>query len=187
MDARSTPTPTANLDADAWIEAAFNALAEGGIDAVRVDPLAKQLGVTRGSFYWHFKDRAALHAALLREWRTRASYLVFKRLVRSVESAADRLRRIFALPNSSPRATRAARIEMAIRFWAYRDKAAARAVRHIDNTRLRYFTTLFRQHGIADDEAEGRAYLFYTALMAQAMLTGDRKHAEFSEAFLLMS
>ena len=50
------------LDSAAWVEAAFDALAEGGIEAVRIDPLAKQLGVTRGSFYWHFTDRAALFA-----------------------------------------------------------------------------------------------------------------------------
>ena len=66
MASRSAAQPTTNLDATAWIEAAFDALADGGIEAVRVDPLAKRLGVTRGSFYWHFTDRAALHQAMLK-------------------------------------------------------------------------------------------------------------------------
>src|SRR5215470_15475319 len=58
----------ARLDADAWIAAAFEALAEGGIDAVRVEPLAKALGITKGSFYWHFADRRALIDAMLGSW-----------------------------------------------------------------------------------------------------------------------
>src|SRR3954452_16256300 len=58
----------ARLDAEAWIAAAFDALAEGGIDAVRVEPLAKTLDITKGSFYWHFADRRALFDAMLASW-----------------------------------------------------------------------------------------------------------------------
>src|SRR5437763_15488297 len=58
----------ARLDAEAWIAAAFDALAEGGIDAVRVEPLAKALDITKGSFYWHFADRHALLDAMLAAW-----------------------------------------------------------------------------------------------------------------------
>src|SRR5262245_37612778 len=58
----------ARLDADAWIAAAFEALAAGGIDAVRVEPLAKALDITKGSFYWHFADRRALIDAMLGSW-----------------------------------------------------------------------------------------------------------------------
>lgn len=188
MDARpppSTPAPNVPLDAAAWIEAAMDALAEGGIDAVRVDPLAKRLGVTRGSFYWHFKDRAALHAAMLKEWRARASYTVFNRVERSIESAEDRLKRIFALPRSSPRSERAAHIELAIRMWAQRDRDAAKAVRHIDHTRLRYFTDLYRHHGLAEEEAKARAYLFYASLIAQSMFADDFKYADLAQKHLL--
>ena len=71
------------------MDAAFDALANGGIDAVRVDPLAKKLGVTRGSFYWHFKDRAALHTAMLKDWRKRATYQLGSR----IESRASSPRR----------------------------------------------------------------------------------------------
>ncbi|MGB9368496.1 MAG: helix-turn-helix domain-containing protein, partial [Xanthobacteraceae bacterium] len=56
------------LDAGAWIAAGFDALADGGIDAVRVEPLAKALGITKGSFYWHFADRRALLDAMLESW-----------------------------------------------------------------------------------------------------------------------
>ena len=164
---------TTPLDAAAWVDAAFDALAEGGIDAVRVDPLAKRLRVTRGSFYWHFKDRDALHQAMLREWRRRANHQIFVRVERASEPAEARLMRLMSLPNASrPRSARGASIELAIRLWARRDKSAAKAVRHIDRTRLDYFEKLLAEHGVAD--ARGRAYLFYAALMAEAFIVVDQ-------------
>jgi AcrR family transcriptional regulator len=176
MDTRpKEATATQTLDAPDWVEAAFDALALGGIDAVRVDPLAKRLGVTRGSFYWHFKDRAALHTAMLREWRSRASYMIFNRLERSPKSAGERLERLLALPYSSPRSARGASIELAVRLWARRDKAAAKAVRHIDRVRLDYFTKLLTEHGLEADDARRRAFLFYATLMAEALIVMDDK------------
>ncbi len=188
-DASAPRASHPNLDPTAWIEAAFDALAEGGIDAVRVDPLAKTLGVTRGSFYWHFKDRAALHHAMLAEWRRRASYQIFARLEGSEESAETRLERVLALPAAGPRAVRAANIELAIRLWARRDKAAAKALRHIDRTRVRYFTTLLHQHGLGREAAKTRAMLFYAYLLSEAWIKVDDRES-FREAcgrFLLQT
>jgi AcrR family transcriptional regulator len=165
--------PITTLDATAWIEAAFDALAEGGIDAVRVDPLAKRLGVTRGSFYWHFADRAALHQAMLKQWRERATYQIVNRIERTRAPAGGRLERLLALPFSGPRSVRGGAIELAIRLWARRDKTAAKAVRHIDRVRLDYFAGLLAEHGVAREAARSRAYLFYAALMAEATITLD--------------
>lgn len=173
--ARAESQHSTSLDASAWLEAAFDALAEGGIEAVRVDPLAKRLGVTRGSFYWHFKDRDALHQAMLRQWRERASYQIVNRIERSADDPAERLKRLLDLPHSSPRATRGAAIELAIRLWARRDTQAAKAVRHIDRVRLDYFEKLFAASGIGRKEAQRRAYLFYAALMAAAFIVTDAK------------
>lgn len=182
MRSTATAPSTTNLDAAAWVEAAFGALAEGGIDAVRVDPLAKRLGVTRGSFYWHFKDRDALHQAMLRSWRERANYTVFDRVERSSEPARARLERLLALPYSSPRSAHAAAIELAIRLWARRDKQAAKAVRHIDRVRLEYFSKLLQEHGLEREDARKRALLFYAALMAEAFIvTDDRTAVELDE------
>lgn len=165
------------LDAAQWIDAAFDALAEGGIDAVRVDPLAKRLGVTRGSFYWHFKDRGALHRAMLRQWRERASYMIVNRVERSAASAGARLERLLALPHATERSTRGAAIELAVRLWARRDGDAAKAVRHVDRTRLTYFAKLLQQHGCAVAEARQRAFLFYAALMGQAWIATENRDA----------
>jgi len=173
--APGAPGAPASLDASAWLEVAFDALAAGGIDAVRIEPLARALGVTRGSFYWHFKDREALYKAMLKEWRERASYMIFNRLERSTESAGTRLERLLALPFSSPRSARGAAIELAVRLWSRRDKGAAKAVRHIDRVRLEYFTKLMQEHGVAASDAKQRAYLFYATLMAESLITVDRR------------
>ena len=168
--AQTAPT---TLDAEAWIHMAFDVLAEGGIDAVRIDPLAKRLGVTRGSFYWHFVDRAALHQAMLKEWRKRASYQVGSRIDNRTPAPDERLKQNLALPNSTPRAKRAAAIELAIRLWAQRDAQAARAVKHIDRVRLTYYANLFGEMEFAPAEARKRAFLFYASLLAQAYIVTD--------------
>jgi len=173
MTPRAAAQSLTNLDATAWIEAAFDALAEGGIDAVRIDPLAKRLGVTRGSFYWHFPDRAALHQAVLKEWRKRQSYSVGTRIESRTSAPDERLRQTLALPNASARATRAAAIELAIRLWARRDGEAAKAVRHIDHVRLSYYAKLYGELGFDAAEARRRAFIFYASLMAQAFIVTD--------------
>ncbi|MFP5354956.1 MAG: TetR family transcriptional regulator [Gemmatimonadota bacterium] len=61
-------SPTPSVSRDQWLEAAVAALAEGGVAAVRVEVLAARLGVTKGSFHWHFRDRAALLEGLLALW-----------------------------------------------------------------------------------------------------------------------
>lgn len=173
MTARKAPAPATPLDAAAWVEASFDLLAEGGIDAVRVDPLAKRLGVTRGSFYWHFKDRETLHKAMLKQWRKWATYQIGDKLDRVAPDAAERLRRNLALPSGGARAKRAAAIEMAIRQWARRDEEAASAVQRIDHQRLRYYAKHFVELGHSEEEARRRAYLFYAALMSQAIIVTD--------------
>lgn len=172
---RAAPAPQANLDVKAWVDAAFDALARGGIDAVRVERLAKDLGVTRGSFYWHFKDRAALHAAMLKEWRGAATMQIYRRLETSPKPVRSRLEHLLALPFASPKSARAASIELAIRLWARADKSVATAVAHVDRRRLAYFAKLFEEHGASKDDARGRAFLFYAYLMAEAIIVVDKK------------
>ena len=173
--ARGKADATATLDADAWVEAAMDALAEGGVDAIRVDRLAKKLGVTRGSFYWHFKDHDALLRAVLRDWRKRATYRLRPRIERADATVKDWLRELLNLPNSGPRAARGAAIELAIRLWARRDPDAARVVRVIDRTRLTYFVGLMQQRGFPPEQAKGRALLFYAYLMAEGTIAVDKK------------
>jgi hypothetical protein len=110
---------------------------------------------------------------MLKNWRKRASYQVASRIERAASTAGERLRKNLALPNSSAQARRAAATEFAIRQWALRDAEAANAVKHIDRVRLSYYAQLYVEHGLPPEEARKRAFLFYAALMAEALIVTD--------------
>src|ERR1700752_4501508 len=138
---RAKQEKVARLDAGAWIAVAFDALAEGGIDAVRVEPLAKALGITKGSFYWHFADRRALLDAMLQSWAE-------GRIAAIREQATVRGAPAAVLGDLADLYTRHANvrgltIELAIRSLARTDEAAAAAVRGVDRERLRHVGELF--------------------------------------------
>jgi AcrR family transcriptional regulator len=156
------------LDAAAWTAAAFDALAEGGIGAVRVEPLAKALDITKGSFYWHFADRRALLDAMLAAWSE-------GRIAAIREQAAARGAPDAVLSDLADLYTRHANvrglaIELAIRSLARTDEAAAKAVRAVDRERLRHVGDLFAALGWPRAEAQARAILFYSYLFGQSLL-----------------
>ena len=156
------------LDADAWIAAAFDALADGGIDAVRVEPLAKALGITKGSFYWHFADRSALLDAMLEAWmQGRVTAIRQQAPPRGAPAAV--LRQLADLYTRHANAHGLA-IELAIRALARTDEGAAKAVRSVDRERLQQVGDLFAALGWARSEAQARAVLFYGYLFGQSLL-----------------
>src|SRR3954471_1818295 len=124
-----------------WIEEGLRALAAGGPDAVRIEALARSLGVTKGGFYNHFEDRPALLEEMLDTWER----LVIDQVIAHVEDeggdARTKLRRLFAL-GSAP-AGELMPIELAIRDWARRDKTVAKRLRRIDDRRMAYLRSLF--------------------------------------------
>jgi AcrR family transcriptional regulator len=165
---RGKPEKAARLDADAWMAAAFDALAQGGIDAVRVEPLAKALDITKGSFYWHFADRRALLEAMLGAWTE-------GRIEAIREQAMTRGAPEMVLGDLADLYTRHANlrgltIELAIRSLARTDDAAARAVRRVDRERLRHVGALFGALGWPAAQAQERAILFYSYLFGQSLL-----------------
>jgi AcrR family transcriptional regulator len=148
------------LDAAAWIRAALNQLGEQGIDGVRVELLAKALGVTKGSFYWHFENREALLMAMLSDWRRRATLAIIERIEAQDDAADKRLRLLMQVPFQT-RADGAAQVELSIRLWARRDPAVRAALHEVDELRLRYIAGLLRQIGFPPDRADARAILAY--------------------------
>ena len=156
------------LDADAWVAAAFDALADGGIDAVRVEPLAKALGITKGSFYWHFADRRALLDAMLDAWmQGRVAAIRQQAPLRGAPTAV--LRQLADLYTRNANA-RGLAIELAIRALARTDEGAAKAVRSVDRERLQQVGDLFTALGWTRGEAQARAVLFYSYLFGQSLL-----------------
>ena len=124
------------LSAKDWVDEGLKALASRGFTALKAEPLAKALRVSRGSFYWHFADIAAFHAAILARWHEVAA----EQIIANVEAASKDenplallLRRVFG-----ERLT----LERAVRTWASVDPAARAAVHAIDRRRLSYVESL---------------------------------------------
>jgi AcrR family transcriptional regulator len=140
----------------AWIDAGLRALSAGGPDAVRVEPLARALGVTKGGFYWHFGDRGELLDAMLDSWERTVIDDVIDRVERHGGDARAKLRRLFALAAVRREVIE---VELAIRDWARRDKAATRCLRRVDNRRMDYLRSQFREICDDADEVEIRCML----------------------------
>src|SRR5690606_18419349 len=124
------------LSRDDWLDAAASAIAEGGFDNLRVLLLAKKLGVTRGSFYWHFKDHQGLVVSFLQRWRERrlAELANLRPIGNDVEEETRRIMQL--LLSDSERQLWRMRIELAVRDLARRDKLAAQIVAEVDKARL---------------------------------------------------
>jgi AcrR family transcriptional regulator len=158
------------LDEAAWIECALDVLAEQGIDGVRVEILAKLLNVTKGSFYWHFRDRDALLEAILNEWRRQATLRIIARLDQTEQTPAGRLRHLIKLPFQGARSERGANVELSLRLWGRRDPRAAAALAEVDQLRMSYIESLFRDSGFDAARAKARAVLAYSFIRVATTL-----------------
>ncbi|MBL0422366.1 TetR/AcrR family transcriptional regulator [Ramlibacter sp. AW1] len=172
---RTDPAVTkGQLTPERWIEAAIEVLVVEGIDHVRVDTLAADLGVTRGSFYWHFRDRDDLLRRVLQAWRAQATVDLTARLEGGERDPREQIRDVLTLPFRGRSAARAARIELAIRAWARRDDTARFAVDEADAARLAYIAQLFSALGFALSEARTRAALVYGFIVAESVCASLR-------------
>jgi AcrR family transcriptional regulator len=147
-----------------WIEEAMRALAAGGPDAVKVEPLAKAIGVTKGGFYWHFEGRPALLEEVLDAWERASVTDVIERLEGAGGSAREKLDGLFALAAANPEIRRA---DLAIRDWARRDPAVAERLRRVDGRRMDYLRSLFA--GISDEPGDVEA----RCLLTMSLFTGS--------------
>ena len=164
-----------------WTDAATEVLVDRGIDHVSVDALAAQLGVTRGSFYWHFKDRDALLRSVLAAWHQLSTEQLTQRLESASADAREQLRGVISLPFRGRAAVRAARIELAIRAWARRDAMARMAVDQSDAARIGYIAQVFSSLGFGIKEARARAFLLYAYVVGESQMAGQGSAAQRSE------
>ncbi len=165
---------------DAWIEAGFAELARTGIEGVRVEVLAKQLGVTKGGFYRRFRDRAALLEAMLESWASGRIAAIEQQAGLEEAPPRERLKALVRL-YSERMNTEGMAIELAIRQWARSDGPAAAAVSRVDTARLKVVGDLYRATGLGPDEADAEAFLFYCFIFGQSLLfldRGQRKRAQ---------
>jgi AcrR family transcriptional regulator len=163
-----------------WIEEGLRALAAGGPEAVRIETLARSLGVTKGGFYGYFADRRALLGELLDAWERTSVDEVIARVEEEGGDARARLRRLSAIAGRSGDVLL---VDLAVRDWARRDAAVARRLRSVDNRRMGYLRSLFVAFCADADDVEARCLLFYSLWIADHFIAAD--HGERSRAAVL--
>ncbi|MGE3662244.1 MAG: TetR/AcrR family transcriptional regulator [Pseudonocardia sp.] len=157
------------LSAEDWTAAALVALGEGGLRAVAVEPLATRLGTTKGSFYWHFRNRDALLAAALQRWEKIDTEDVI-RLAERAESPHARLRfLLIGALRDNPELPTGNAVELALQASAAHPLVAP-VLQRVTRRRLAYLASLFTALGFDDPEAARRSLLAYTAYLGHAQL-----------------
>src|SRR6187455_206057 len=152
-----------------WIDEGLRALAAGGPDAVRIEPLARGLDVTRGGFYWHFDDRRALLDEMLDTWERRSTDEVLERVESEGGDPRDKIRRAGALTFSEELLP----IDLAVRDWSRRDPAVAKRLRRVDNRRIDYLRSLFGAFCSDEDDVEARAMLAFSLAVGNHFIAAD--------------
>ncbi|MBO0754562.1 MAG: TetR/AcrR family transcriptional regulator [Bradyrhizobiaceae bacterium] len=154
---------TKRLTAQDWIDFALKALAHEGFDSLKADVLARKLGVSRGSFYWHFTDINTFHARVIEHWKQVATEAIIADIER-YESPEGRLN---ALLRHAFR--RGAALEIRMRGWAENNSEAARALDDIDRRRREYIERLLLEAGIAPPLAATRTQILYWTYLGAAL------------------
>jgi AcrR family transcriptional regulator len=156
-----------------WLVAGLDALRKGGIAEVRVERLAADLGITKGSFYWHFRNRGELLQALLDYWSHEMTDVEFERIE---AMRTDLAARLVALAEDVLEKGMG-RYDPAIRAWARSDRKVAAAVAQVDRRRVRTLASLFEDGGFNADDARTRARLFYTLLLGEPQVRAPVREA----------
>jgi AcrR family transcriptional regulator len=155
-----------------WIEEGLKALAAGGPDGVRIEPLARTLGVTRGGFYWHFADRRALLQEMLDTWEKVVIDEVIELVERKGGDARAKLRRLFGIASAFT-SNRLTPIELAVRDWARREPNVAQRLRRVDNRRITYMRSLFTEICNDEDEVEVRCTVAMSLFIGSHFIAAD--------------
>ena len=146
------------LSRDDWIVAALGVLMDDGIEAVQITRLARDLGVTRGSYYWHFKGRKDLLSALLEEWSARNTGVMVD-VLKSATSLDDGVLDLFSVWVDHSRFS--FRLDQAIRDWGRRDQVVGEILSKEDDDRVEAIAAFYERHGYAHPESFIRARVIY--------------------------
>ena len=169
MEKEATP----KLSRQDWLTIGLQTLIENGIEAVRVDLLAKRLNVTRGSFYWHFQKRDDLLEAMLHEWETHKTDSIIERVELVEGNVSEKLLNLFEIAAQDDN-----RLEKAVRIWAVNDPRAAAALSRVDQRRLDYLQNLFLQLGFSQTDAKVRAQVAYSVRLGWFMMASPSNPLE---------
>lgn len=142
-----------------WIEAALHEIAQGGVGAARVEVLARKMGVTKGSFYWHFKDRDALLVEMLRHWQQQLTAAIGRFVRERIDDPREALAFLFRLATADREDVPGGSAELALREWAKVSEVARRALSEVDAERLSIMSDLYMKLGLTRAKASAAALL----------------------------
>jgi AcrR family transcriptional regulator len=163
------------LTKDDWITHGLRTLANDGANALKVGPMATKLKVSRGSFYWHFRDIADFRLQILRSWQERSTDQVIRELD-AAKAEPDRLKHLMKRAFVAKR-----NLDRAIRSWAAEDEDVAKIVASVDTRRVAYIAKLLVAAGVESKQALHRAAFLYWAYLGQAIVM-DPRHSSIAES-----
>jgi AcrR family transcriptional regulator len=161
-----------------WVDEGLRMLASGGVDAVRVEVLAKSLGVTKGGFYGYFADRGALLTEMLDAWEREATDDVFRQIE---EHGGDVMERVKLAGRLTFASDRLLLVDLAIRDWARRDAEVAERLRQVDNRRIQLLRDAISTICADPDEVEARCLLAFCMAIANTLVAADHPGRTRSE------
>lgn len=144
---------------DVWLGAAYESLLEAGVDAVKIQPLAKKLNLSRTSFYWFFKDREELLDALVSRWREKNTGNLVKQAGAYAETVAEAMLNVFDCWLN--RELFDSQFEFAVRSWALQSPEILAEVQSADQQRLEALSRMFLRFGYDEPHADVRARTIY--------------------------
>jgi AcrR family transcriptional regulator len=177
------PSPAErSLDRDAWLDAAADAIAEEGFGAARVLTLARRLGVTRGSFYWHFRNHDELIHALLAKWRDQELSALAAWRISTGDAEADLRRAVHRLLSGMARDGKALRLELAVQDYARRDAHAAGITLEVNRARMAQGLALFEALTGERSRARELTLLLYACITGARLMLAASKRNEKTDA-----
>lgn len=154
------------LKKEHWLEKALLALSKSGGQKPRIESLVAEIGVSRGSFYWHFKDRAEFIRELVDYWHRESTLVVVSRLDEKGASAQEKLRMLMEMVCVQ----KLTRHDQAVRNWALGEQGVEEQVMRTDEFRCAYVKKLFKDCGFSDQDAKFRATIFVSEASREGLL-----------------
>jgi len=169
MPSEKTKPRESRLSKTDWLRHGLEALRLYGIKDLNIDALAEYIGVTKGSFYWHFKDRSDFYKHLIKYWEEELTTSVMERIIALPGAADERLKALMELVIKEE----LARYDADIRAWSVYEEIAEKAVARIDKIRMGFVKSLFKEMGFSKKEAEIRSRLFYLYIIGEFMILSN--------------
>lgn len=154
---------TIRMTKEKWVQHGLKSLEKRGFSALKAEPMAKELKVSRGSFYWHFTDIGEFQKDVLELWRQRTTLQV----IVDIEGSGDKSGRLNVLMQRAFNAGRD--LERAVRAWAIRNPDVAEVVTRVDIERINYICELLMSEGVLEPDVRSKATFVYWAYLGQTM------------------